>query len=137
LDDPASPAPVATPPATTKYYFTAKITGNNLITNGDFSNGNTGFSSTYTFNPVNKTAGEYFIGSDPSAWNPAMAPCKDHSGNGNMLLVNGSQDLNVKVWSTTVSVQPNTTYAFSSWLQSISPPNPATLQFSINGQLLG
>jgi gliding motility-associated-like protein len=139
LSDPLSSSPVAAPPTTTKYYFTAKITGNNLIANGDFSNGNTGFSSAYVFDPVNVTEGEYFVGPSPHNWNAnAPASCGDHtSGSGNMMIINGDLVAGVNVWQQQITVQPNTTYAFSTWIQSISPFSPAILQFSINGAPLG
>lgn len=139
LDNPASANPVATPPVTTRYYFTAKITGANLIVNGDFSNGNTGFSSAYSFDPVNQTEGEYFVGPSPHDWNPnAPASCGDHTnGSGNMMIINGNPTTGINVWQQQITVQPNTTYAFSTWIQSISPFSPAILQFSINGAPLG
>src|SRR5260221_116014 len=43
LNDPTSASPLATPAVTTKYHYTALITGSNLVVNGDFSAGNTGF----------------------------------------------------------------------------------------------
>ena len=138
LDNPASRNPIATPPVTTKYYFTAKTTGTNLIINGNFDAGNTGFTSSYTYTSNNLNAAEYFVGTNPNSWNPGMPACKDHTrGTGNMLLVNGSQATGVEVWSETLVIQPNTNYAFSTWLENISTLNPALLQFSINGQALG
>jgi gliding motility-associated-like protein len=139
LDNATLANPTATPPATTKYYFTAKTVGANLIVNGDFSSGNTGFSSSYTYDPVNKTTGEYFVGPNPRAWNPiAPSNCGDHSsGSGNMLLIDGGPVTPISVWSQQITVTPNTNYAFSSWVQSLSTFNPAVLQFSINGVVLG
>jgi gliding motility-associated-like protein len=136
LDNPALANPTASPTVTTTYYLTSKITGTNLVINGNFESGNTGFSSACVYDPVNVTEGEYFVGTSPHNWN-ANAPvdCGDHtSGSGNMMIVNGAQTPDVNVWATSqISVQPNTNYAFSAWTQSISPYNPATLQFSING----
>lgn len=139
LSDPNSPNPVAAPPQSITYTYTAEVTGNNLIVNGDFSAGNTGFSSDYTYtNPNNVTEGEYNVGSNPQAWNAAMSNCRDHTtGNGNMMLVNGSGILNSNVWRQTITVTPNTNYAFSTWIQSLHPTSPAQLQFSVNGQPLG
>ena len=66
-----------------------------------------------------------------------MSNCGDHtSGTGNMLLVNGSPTPDENVWKETVTVTPNTNYAFSTWIQALYPPNPAQLQFSINGKRL-
>ncbi|MGN6439145.1 MAG: gliding motility-associated C-terminal domain-containing protein [Agriterribacter sp.] len=67
-----------------------------------------------------------------------MSDCSDHtSGNGNMFLVNGSPLEDVKVWSQTISVTPNTNYAFSTWIQALYSQNPAQLQFYINGNTIG
>jgi gliding motility-associated-like protein len=54
-----------------------------------------------------------------------------------MMMVNGSPMADVEVWKTTVPVVPNTNYAFSTWICSISVPNPAQLSFSINGKSIG
>lgn len=138
LDNPASSNPVASPQQTTTYYYNALTAGNNLITNGDFSQGNTGFTSQYFYTSSNTTEGEYYVGTNPSAWYPAHYGCSDHTtGSGNMLLVNGSPTPDVEVWKTTVNVTPNTNYAFSTWICSISVPNPAQLAFSINGNSIG
>lgn len=55
-----------------------------------------------------------------------------------MMIVNGSTVAGVNVWSSgTMTVTPNTNYAFSVWVQSVSTLAPAILQFSINGSILG
>ncbi len=138
LDDPLSPQPVSSTPGNITYYLTAELMGNNLVINGDFSQGNTGFTSGYQFAGTNVTEGQYFVGSNPQAWNGSMASCGDHTGgNGNMMLVNGSPVADVEVWRQTITVTPNTNYAFSTWIQALWAANPAQLQFSINGLLLG
>jgi hypothetical protein len=54
-----------------------------------------------------------------------------------MMLVNGAPVPDVKVWTQTVAVTPNTNYAFSTWVQAIYHVNPAQLQFYINGNDVG
>ena len=138
LDDPTSANPKSTATQNITYYFTAQTTGSNLIVNGDFSAGNTGFTSAYMYNTVNQKAGEYFIGLDPTLWKNDFAACKDHTnGQGNMMLINGANQANVNVWKQTVTVQPNTNYNFSAWVEGLYFQNPAQLQFSINGILIG
>ncbi|MET0394277.1 MAG: LamG-like jellyroll fold domain-containing protein [Chitinophagaceae bacterium] len=138
LDNPASPNPVTSAPEDITYYLTAQVTGSNLIVNGDFTQGNTGFTSGYTHSMPNTNEGQYFIGTNPRAWNGGMSACGDHtSGTGNMMMVNGSPVTDVNVWRQTVTVTPNTNYAFSTWIQSVFPSNPAQLQFSINGNNIG
>lgn len=138
LDNPLSSSPVVSPAQTTTYYKRTLQTGTNLIVNGDFSQGNQGFTSQYAYTSNNTTEGEYYIGPNPSAWYFAHYPCTDHTtGTGNMLLVNGSPQNNTEVWKTTVTITPHTNYAFSTWISSISLPNPAQLAFSINGNTIG
>jgi hypothetical protein len=138
LSNPNIASPIASPVVTTQYVVTSQVATGNLITNGDFSQGNSGFSSGYAYNSSNGfSEGTYFVGSGVAAWHPGFAPCTDHtSGSGNVMMVNGATTPNVSVFCTTVQVQPNTNYAFSTWLTTFSNP-PALLQFSINGNLLG
>lgn len=138
LNDPTLASPIAIPAVTTKYHYTALIAGANLVVNGDFTSGNTGFVSDYSYTANGFPAGTYGVGTNPATWLPNAPSCGDHtSGSGNMLLVNGAQQTGVKIWSETIAVQPNTNYAFSAWLENITTINPAVLQFSINGQQLG
>lgn len=138
LDDPASQTPVSSPKQNITYYYTAEIKGNNLVNNGDFSQGNIGFTSEYIYGNPNITEGQYFVGSNPQLWNPSLSPCTDHTNSsGNMLLVNGSPVDNINVWKQTITVTPNTNYAYSVWIQSLWVPNPAQLEFSINGKHTG
>lgn len=138
LDNPNSPNPITSTPGDITYHLVAEVTGNNLIVNGNFAAGNTGFTSGYNFANPNITEGQFFVGASPKAWNPSLDNCTDHtSGSGNMMLVNGSPLIDVNVWTQTITVSPNTNYAFSTWIQALWPPNPAQLQFSINGKVMG
>ncbi len=138
LNNPLSPNPITSTSQNITYYFNSERVGNNLIINGDFNAGNTGFTSSYTYANPNTTEGEYFVGTNPQAWNASTSPCPDHTtGNGNMMLVNGAPIPNVKIWGQTIPVNPNTNYAFSTWIQAIYNVNPAQLQFSINGNDIG
>lgn len=132
--------PIASnPPTNITYYLHAQRPGSNLITNGNFSQGNTGFSSAYTYNAGSgRNEGVYTVTNNVRAWHSNFANCTDHTGNnGNMMLVNGSATPNTVVWSQTINVKANTNYVFSAWLQSLISGNPARLQFSINGIPLG
>lgn len=130
--------PVATPDTTTTYTVTSQVASANEILNGDFSSGNTGFSSSYVYTTNNTNEGQYTVSVNASTWNGGMAPCGDHTtGSGNMLIVNGAVTANVSIYCQTVNTVPGTDYAFSTWLQSVTASNPAQLQFSINGALIG
>ena len=63
---------------------------------------------------------------------------RDHTtGTGNFMAVNGHGNTLV-VWKETVNVMPNTTYYFSAWAMSLNSSGfNATLQFSVNGGLIG
>ncbi len=138
LDNPNSPNPTTNTTQNITYYYTAEVTGINLLTNGNFNSGNTGFTSNYNFANPNTTEAQFFIGPSPAAWNPGLSNCGDHTtGNGNMLLVNGAPTPDAIVWTQQVAVTPNTNYAFSTWVQALWPPNPAQLRFSINGNDVG
>lgn len=136
--DTTSPYLYVKPDTTTTYRLTSQVTGNNLILNSDFSNGNSAFVSGYAYSTTGVNPGVYNVGSNIISWNPAMATCVDHtSGSGNMMMINGADQSNIVVWSQTISVSPNTDYIFSTWLQNINSINSSQLQLSINGNFLG
>lgn len=138
LDNPLSANPVTSATENIMYYFTAQVPGTNIIANGDFSAGNSGFTSGYSYAATNTTEGQYYVGTLPQSWNTGVSNCKDHTTTtGNMMMVNGSPVANAEIWKQTLAVVPNTNYAFSCWIQSISVQNPAQLQFSVNNNDLG
>ncbi len=130
----------------------------NLVSNGDFEAGNTGFTTTYVNVPpaANPTPGpshyaitdtaEWYkpIGGQPHPWQP----CTDHthlSGPGkNMMVMDAASVANQPLWCQTVyNIKPNTAYKFSTWVESVilikeyGTPSLPILQFKINGELLG
>lgn len=114
---------------------------NNLVNNGDFSAGNTGFSSSYrdtTGSGSLYPEGFYSVTTDPNLVHPGFVSLTDHTtGTGKMMVVNGSS-APVSFWCQTIAVTPNTYYDFSAWGVTVSGAgNPAILQFSINGTLVG
>lgn len=111
----------------------------NLVTNGNFSSGNTGFSSSYGYNPGNLTPeGKYDVLTNPHDDHTNFSACGDHtSGSGKMMVVNGAATAGVTVWCGSVTVSPNSSYTFSTWVASVHATSPAILQFSINGVNLG
>ena len=113
-----------------------------LFVNGDFTVGNTGFTSGYSFvvdaasNCVPE--GVYTIGTSPQSCHPAWPSSygAPPGASANTMIVNGATVAGVPVWSETVTVVPNTTYYFSVWVAS-NYANPAVLSFSINGAKIG
>ena len=115
--------------------------GNELIINGDFEAGNTGFDSDYFESCVNGTMpqGAFCISDNSDYYHAGWSECFDHtSGSGKMFITDAANVPNQKVWCQTVNnVQPNQTYAFSTQVTAVFPTAPPVLQFSINGDLLG
>jgi len=115
-----------------------------LVVNGDFSSGNTGFTSAYTWQNNSIQNNMYPENTYTVHWNPNFTHDnfwgRDHTTNtGNMLIVNGSGTTPPpEVWQRTVNVQPNTDYYFSAWAISLNSVGPyANLQFKVNGVQLG
>lgn len=124
-------------------------TGTNIVTNGDFSSGNTGFNSSYTYMTtgsfcptcccgVLSLEGTYTVGANPNTYHTNFTAFGDHTtGSGKMLIVNGASVTGVTVWKENIPIMPNTNYVFSVWATSVNPASPAILNFSINGSALG
>lgn len=131
--------PVATVTETTTYTLSILCLNNtNLVDNADFQQGNTGFTSDYTYSNNLVPEGLYSITNNPQSVHPGFAPCTDHTGgNGQMMVVNGAGTPNLNVWCQTINVQPNTLYAFETWVCSVVGASPAFLQFSIDGNAIG
>lgn len=154
LNDANITNPIATPTTTTNYIVSAQIqTADNLVVNGDFEAGNTGFSSQYILATVNTNpttalwnagSGNYVVAngvvSIPNTW---WTNCADHTtGTGNMLFADGAVVPNggnePSLWCQTIQVTPNTDYAFSTWFTNISANlNTSQLGFFINGIQVG
>ena len=143
ISNPNILTPTVTPTDTTVYTLEARsVSLTNQVINGDFEDGNTGFTSEYTYSPgANGLWGEgtYAITPDASFNHNNFSPCNDHTTTtGNYMAVNGAGQPNVVVWSETITgITPNTEYEFSTWVTSLVASSPAILQFRINGNLLG
>ncbi|HRD80910.1 MAG TPA: hypothetical protein PLL53_09145, partial [Saprospiraceae bacterium] len=133
----------ATVSQTTTYTLTVSgLSASNLITNGDFNAGLTGFTSDYVQGTggsfgLLSAEGTFAVSTNANLTHNNFVNCTDHTGGGNMLVVNGAGTPNQDVWCQTVAVSPGTNYAFSLWGATVVPSSPAILQFSINGNLLG
>lgn len=117
-------------------------TGDNLVVNGDFEQGNTGFTSAYTYSSNLWPEGYYYVGSNAHNYHTNFPNWYDHtSGAGNYMIINGATVPNTNVWTQTVNVSPNTDYAFATWVCSLTfgtqGGGAAQLQFSINGTQIG
>ena len=108
----------------------------NLIVNGDFELGNTGFYSSYTFSPGDLWApAVYDVAKDPHLDHSSFTSFGDHTtGSGKMMEINGSETNHATVWGeNNIALTANTNYLFSFWMASEYPSSPAILRLNING----
>ncbi len=114
----------------------------NLVINGDFESGNTGFTTGYALGDVSGP-GSYTIGKNPSTAPGAFGDwcnCGDHTtGTGNMMIVNGATSASWPVWEETVTVAPSTDYTFSYWGAEVDHDSNSLphLVIKINGTVIG
>jgi len=120
----------------------------NLITNGDFESGNTGFTTGYT--QYTNTAADYNTSATSDdmgaglydvsirTHNSSFQPGDHTLGNGGMAMwVDGGSVPTTVVWSQTVAVSAGTSYAFSTWVKAIGLSPAPGLRFYINGTAIG
>lgn len=127
-----------------KYVTVNSLLAYNLVTNGNFSGGNLGFTSSYTYAPPPSgvlVEGNYSVHTNPFGVHTGFTSMGDHtSGTGSMMIINGGST-GADVWCTTISVTPNTDYDFSAWFANCSSVTTGAdvpiLQFRINGVLIG
>jgi hypothetical protein len=123
----------------------------NLVVNGDFEAGNTGFSSDYLFAFPNNGEGQYFVGTNAQAWNGALVANPDHTeGDGGLMFLGNGSSAAVPVWfsSEAIPVSSDTDYFFEAWVMNlccrpgtlgngVDPVGPSVLSFYANDELLG
>ncbi|ABG59200.1 CHU large protein; uncharacterized [Cytophaga hutchinsonii ATCC 33406] len=128
--------------------------GQNLVVNGDFSDGYDGWS--YDADPTG-TNGYIRFGSTPQGYSgpgyiyagssadhfnhDGFDDYDDHSASSDnmMLMVDGICKPGVTLWRQTVTITPNTNYYFSVWISSLknNPNFPGSLDFKVNNASLG
>ncbi|MFM9950518.1 MAG: choice-of-anchor L domain-containing protein, partial [Saprospiraceae bacterium] len=99
--------------------------GPNLIGNGDFSAGNTGFTSDYNFTPVPSPGpGNYTVF---SSFQNNFWSCTDHttgSPTGKFLVVDGSLTPGEAAWRQNINITPSAEYMFCAYVNNLYfPPN--------------
>ncbi len=115
-----------------------------LILNGDFESGNTGFTTALEYSPGPIffcplcDENTYAIGANATLYHSGFAG-SDHTNppTGDFLIANGPGQAGALVWCQTIEVQPNTDYTFSFWARDVTNnnnPHPtALLQATFNG----
>lgn len=129
---------VASPTVTTTYTCEGYAPGDERVVNGDFAQGNTGFTSSYEYNSNLWAEGTYYVDADASLHHENFHGY-GHDDNGNFMMVNGAISSNTNVWTEQITVLPNKWYAFSTWACTLAggASQVARLQFSINGSQIG
>ena len=109
-----------------------------FVVNGDFSAGNTGFSSSATYVASGSLSyNQYAVRTSASTANGSWCGQDHTSGSGNMLLVDSAVG---PVWSQTIVLSPGN-YAFSVWIMNVLCPqnNPLpqpVLELRVGGATL-
>jgi hypothetical protein len=126
------------------------INGGNMVVNGNFEGGNTGFTSNYNFDPTLNgslfTPGKYNIvnGSGAASLNAAWTaqdPSTCQNNNGMFLMVNGSSGATPPqklIWKSTnlpVKIWSQYTFCFKAKSFKVPPSaaNPVTIEIKFNG----
>ena len=131
------PTTVASPMVTTTYTCSGYGPGPESVFNGDFEQGNTGFTSAYTYSTNLYPESTYSVGAYAGDFHPDFVGT-GHDGTGNFMIINGATSPNTNIWTEQITVSPDTYYAFSTWVCTVSPAGDvARLQFSINGTQIG
>ena len=122
----------------------SSLSGINLVSNGNFEAGNTGFTTQYTLAAPTSSGlnpeGTYDVVSLPSSRHANFCSCGDHtSGSGLQMVINGAGTESI-IWGQTVNVTPNTAYQFTYWVQTVvngNDANPSKIQLFVNGTNAG
>ena len=120
---------------------TFNVTGSaplyNMVINGDFHEGLTGFGSDFTYdantNSTSAYCGSYKVGTLPSPVGDWSTSCPDE-GHGRVLMVNGTGG--AKFWKYNVTVTPNTNYHFEFQVAKLSAQNSSNLRFDIGTETI-
>lgn len=122
------------PTVTTTYTLQSAVLGPELIVNGNFSQGNTGFTNGYLYD-INYSPCNYYVGNQYfNVTNPSYT---DHTGNGdNMMMSIDGCSGNQNLWEQTVPVLPNGNYVFEFWATRAAQVQP-TFQVLIYGDVTG
>lgn len=141
LIDPHVNNPMATINNSIQYVLEALfVDEENLVYNGDFELGNTGFTTEYTLGAKPLQEGRYGVTDNGQSVHDGFMPCIH---DGNFYVGNGSMYNSLVVFQSQVSVTPNTDYYFSSEVTAIdaNPTHPisqlALFQFNINNTQIG
>lgn len=113
------------------------VIASNLISNGDFQLGNTGFTTSYTYSVVpNIEPGLYAVPTRANDVHSYWTSQYDHTfGNssGKYFVANGSSNSSDVVWQSTsgITVKAGQAYRFEAYLMSLIGGNPVSVHYPI------
>jgi len=110
----------------------------NLIVNGDFEQGHTGFTTDFPYGGLDSGL-RIIVTRDPNEYHSAACSYGDHTtGSGGLMAANADPpDPSKAIWAQTVNVSSGKTYTFSLWVSSWHVPNGDRLRIRINGSPVG
>lgn len=119
------------------YWCQVSYPSGELVVNGDFSAGNTGFSSEYTFTYTNlQQEGMYTIGPNANWYHPQF----EGTGDGNFLIANGGWTAWVNgvqdVWCQTIDICPGQTYTLGFDGLTLSNETPGRALWTADGAIV-
>lgn len=97
-----------------------------LVVNGDFSAGVSGFTTDYVIAPAHSDAlGDLYLTTNANFICGCFASRTDHTtGTGNLLVFDGAENAGVEFWRQTISVVANSDYNLSFWLANLGASGP-------------
>lgn len=105
------------------------------LTNGDFEDGATGFTTDYNLDEVFLKVGDFWIDkADLFGWTNGVGD--KTTGSGNMAMYNASTTPGAILWGQTLSLVAGMTYEFTGWVNTITS-GPPVLQLLVNGVSVG
>ncbi|MEX1132209.1 MAG: hypothetical protein WEC15_03200 [Flavobacteriales bacterium] len=106
----------------------------NLVTNGSFSAGNSGFTTQFNYSTQLVNDGNYYIGTNAASYHPQFSG----TGSGAFMIMNsGWPSALLNVWCQTITVCPGQTYSLSYRVRTVSNAQPARLQWWVDGSSSG
>ena len=108
----------------------------NLVRNGDFESGSSGFSTAYE-RGCPGGAGYYEIVTDARTCYYQFTGHDRHPETGNFMVLNGAMTENTEAWGQRVPVCRDSNYVWSVWVSSVYPASAAQLSFRINSVEVG
>ncbi|QQR86666.1 MAG: gliding motility-associated C-terminal domain-containing protein [Flavobacteriales bacterium] len=112
------------------YTCTVSYPTGNLVTNGNFSGGNTGFTSQFNYAFNLQPEPTYNVGLNANWYHPQW----QGTGTGNFLLVNaGWMHAGWSAWCQTINVCPNQTYTLTLSAMNVATQGAPLLDWSVDG----